>query len=313
MMNVPRIGHEVVVDFIEGDPDQPLITGRVYNEDQKVPYELPKYAAYETWRTRSTPGGGVRDFNELRFDDRKDKEQVFIHAQRRMDVRVKRNKYETVHGGSNTSIGGGHVLTIGGNFDLHTKGCTYQRTDGMLDSSVGGKTGLIHDGATSAVIKAKLSVSAPEIVIEAKTKISLKVGGNCIIIDMSGVTIAGTMVKINSGGYGADASDVDIDDPLDAAQADTGEPGYLDNLPKGGGKGGRKKRHAGAQHGHATPRPGEPASVTAMRQKLAQTPSGRHALEVLRSLRRQTSVRAWPRVILFRVKVQGQHHEPGSQ
>ncbi|TXG80257.1 MAG: type VI secretion system tip protein VgrG [Thermomicrobiales bacterium] len=280
IMNVPRIGHEVVVDFIEGDPDQPLITGRVYNEDQKVPYELPKYDAYMTWRTRSTPGGGVRDFNELRFDDRKDKEQVFIHAQRRMDIRVKRNKYETVLGGSNTSIGGGHVLTIGGNLDLHTKGSTFQRTEGKLDSSVGGTTGLVHEGATTVVVNGKLSLSAPEIVVEAKTKISLKVGGNCVIIDMSGVTIAGTMIKINSGGYGGDASDADIEDPLDAGQADTGEPGYLDNLPKGGGRGGRKKRHAGAHHGHTTPRPGEPASVTAMRQRLAQTPSGRHALEV---------------------------------
>jgi phage baseplate assembly protein gpV len=281
MIQIPRIGQEVVVDFIGGDPDYPLVIGSVYNGDQPTPYELNKYQATSTWKSHTTPGGGAADFNELRLDDRKDKEQVFLHAQRRMDVRVKKDKYETVIGTSQTSIGGAHVLTIGKDFDLHIKEEKHERADGKLQASVGGTTELIHEAATTVVINGKLSISAPEIIIEAKTKISLKVGGNCILIDSSGVTIAGTKVLVNSGGFGVDAADVDIEDPLDAALSDPGQPGYLDNLPKGGGKGaGRNKRHAGAHHGHTTPRAGEPASVTAMRQKLAETPSGRHALEV---------------------------------
>lgn len=275
---IPRIGQEVIVDFLNGDPDRPIVIGRVYNDDQRIPFEQPTYSGF---RTRSTPGGAPTNFNALRFRDDKGREQVFIHSERRMDVRVKKNKYETVQGTSNTLIGGGHILTTGGSgLDLHVKGATHGRDEADHQHSVGGAVGLIHEGATAGVFNTKLSLSAPEIVLEAKTRISMKVGGNCVVIDASGVTVAGAMVKINSGGYGADADDVDIEDPYDAAQADTGEPGYVDRLPPGGKGGGRKRRHAGAHHAHATPRPGESAQVTALRQKLAQTASGRHALEV---------------------------------
>ncbi|RYF51213.1 MAG: type VI secretion system tip protein VgrG, partial [Comamonadaceae bacterium] len=88
----PRIGQEVIVDFINGDADRPIVMGRVYNDDHKIPY---KSATHSGFKTHSTPHGGVKNFNELRFEDRKDGEQVFIHAERRMDVRVKKNKYET--------------------------------------------------------------------------------------------------------------------------------------------------------------------------------------------------------------------------
>jgi type VI secretion system secreted protein VgrG len=281
MIQIPRIGQEVVVDFIGGDPDCPIVIGSVYNGDQPTPYDLDKYQALSTWKSHTTPGGGAADFNELRLDDRKDKEQVFLHAQKRMDVRVKQNKYETVVGSSQTSIGGAHALTIGKDLDQHVKGDKHERTNGKLQASIGGTTELIYEAAASASVTGKLSLKATEIVIEATTKISLKVGGSCILIDMSGMSIAGAMLKFNSGGFGANAADVDIENPLDAALSDPGQPGYLDNLPKGGGKGtGRSKRHASAEHSQATPRPGESAAVTALRQKLAETPSGRHALEV---------------------------------
>ena len=196
-----------------------------------------------------------------------------------MDIRVKENKFETVQGGSQT-LTGSNYLYVKGARDIHVKNATHVRTDTDLAFSVGETTGVLLEGATSTVVNSKLSISAPEIIVEAKTKISFKVGGNCIVIDMTGITIAGTMVKINSGGYGSDASDVDLDDPFDAGEADTGVPGYLDNPPKVGRLWDRKTRHGGAHHGHSTPRPGESPKVTAMRQKLAQTPSGRHALEV---------------------------------
>ena len=253
MMNVPRIGNEVVVDFIEGDPDQPLITGRVYNEDQKVPYELPKYAAYETWRTRSTPGGGVRDFNELRFDDRKGKEQVFIHAQRRMDVRVKRNKYETVQGGSNTSIGGGHVLTVGGTLDLHVKDAVYAKADAQVDLGIGGDLLFDVGGGAKLHVKQDLVENALSILLEGKTSVTMKCGGSYVKVGPDGVTIQGPLVKINCGGGTPGATGFDITEPLDAAGADTGEPGYLDNLPRGGG-GGRRTRHVDPERARAITR-----------------------------------------------------------
>lgn len=93
---IPRIGQEVVVEFLEGDPDQPLITGSVYNDEQKVPYDLPAEQTKSTLKSNSSKGG--EGFNEIRFEDKKGKEQVFIHAERNMDVRVKNDEMERVIG-----------------------------------------------------------------------------------------------------------------------------------------------------------------------------------------------------------------------
>ena len=278
-ISLPRIGQEVIVDFINGDPDYPIIIGRVYNADHMPPYDLPKYQEYSTIKSHSTKKGANTDWNELRFVDYKGKEQVFIHANWRMDVRVKWNMYKTVKESYHCQIHKSHYLTIGGDCEIYIKDKLYDRVESDVQSSVGGTVGRIVDGKTSLVINDTLSISAPSIVLEAKTKISLKVGGNSVVVDNSGVTIAGTLVRINSGGFGTEASDVDIDDPGEASPADTGEPGYLDRPRKGGGWK-RNKRHAGAHHGQVVPRPGESAVVTAMRQRLAQTPSGRHALDV---------------------------------
>ena len=198
MMYVPRIGKEVVVNFIEGDPDQPIITGCVYNGDQMPPYDLPKYAAYETWRTRSTPGGGVRDFNELRFDDRKGKEQVFIHAQRRMDVRVKRNKYETVQGSSSFLVGGDEYHTIGGDYNFHVKGKGFHKYDGKLDLFATNNIQIATDNDIRAGAT-RIEANARRIVLDAGSELVLRVGGNMIRIDASGVTIVGTLTKIQLG------------------------------------------------------------------------------------------------------------------
>jgi uncharacterized protein involved in type VI secretion and phage assembly len=81
MIAIPRIGQEVIVEFLEGDPDRPIITGRVYNADQMPPYALPANMTQTGIKTRSTKGGGVANFNEIRFEDKKGAEQVYIHAE----------------------------------------------------------------------------------------------------------------------------------------------------------------------------------------------------------------------------------------
>ena len=91
---LPRVGQEVIVDFLEGDPDRPIITGRVYNGDNKPPYDLPGEATKSTLKSNSSKGGG--GFNELRFEDKKNKEQVFIHAQKNFDQRTKNDSRESV-------------------------------------------------------------------------------------------------------------------------------------------------------------------------------------------------------------------------
>jgi len=158
---LPRIGQEVIVDFLEGDPDQPIITGRVYNAAQMPPYELPANATQTGIKTRSSKGGGAANFNELRFEDAKGKEQVFVHAEKNLDLRVKNESREFVGKDAHVIVEGNRNEQVG--------------QDHYLKSGV-------------------------KIVIEAGMELTLKSPGGFIKIDPSGIYINGTMVFINSGG-----------------------------------------------------------------------------------------------------------------
>ncbi len=89
---IPRIGQEVIVDFLEGDPDQPIITGRVYNAEQMPPYALPANMTQSGIKTRSSKGGTPDNFNEIRFEDKKGSEQLFIHAEKNQDIEVENDE-----------------------------------------------------------------------------------------------------------------------------------------------------------------------------------------------------------------------------
>ena len=91
-VSTPRIGQEVIVDFLEGDPDQPIITGRVYNAEQMPPYDLPANKTQSGMKSRSSMGGGPANFNEIRFEDKKGSEQVFIHAEKNQDIEVEHDE-----------------------------------------------------------------------------------------------------------------------------------------------------------------------------------------------------------------------------
>jgi type VI secretion system secreted protein VgrG len=91
-MQVPRIGQEVIVDFLEGDPDQPIITGRVYNGNQMPPWELPANATQSGVLTRSSQGGAYGHANALRFEDKKGEEQLWIHAEKNQDIEVENDE-----------------------------------------------------------------------------------------------------------------------------------------------------------------------------------------------------------------------------
>lgn len=91
-MTVPRIGQEVIVDFLEGNPDQPIITGRVYNAEQMPPWALPANKTQSGILTRSSPGGSAANANELRFEDKKGSEQVYLHAEKNQDIEVENDE-----------------------------------------------------------------------------------------------------------------------------------------------------------------------------------------------------------------------------
>jgi type VI secretion system secreted protein VgrG len=112
----PRIGQEVIVEFLEGDPDHPIITGRVYNAQAMPPYDLPANKTISTLKSDTTKGGD--GFNEIRFEDKKGQEQVFIHAQKNEDIVVENCKTESVGNNETISIGNNRSETVGKNEDL---------------------------------------------------------------------------------------------------------------------------------------------------------------------------------------------------
>lgn len=116
----PRIGQEVIVDFLNGDPDRPIIMGRVYNDDQPIPYDSPTQSGF---KTRSTPKGSTSNFNELRFEDKKGSEQVFLHAEKNQDIEVENDethwvghdRRKTIDNDETTKIGNNRTEEVGSN------------------------------------------------------------------------------------------------------------------------------------------------------------------------------------------------------
>jgi type VI secretion system secreted protein VgrG len=92
VVHIPRIGQEVVVGFLEGDPDRPIIIGRVYNAEQMPPWELPANATQSGILTRSSKGGGYGNANALRFEDKKGSEQLWLHAEKNQDIEVENDE-----------------------------------------------------------------------------------------------------------------------------------------------------------------------------------------------------------------------------
>ena len=110
---IPRIGHEVVVSFLEGDPDRPLITGRVYHGTNVSPYDLPGSATRTTLKSNSSPGGGGS--NELRFEDAAGSEEVYLHGQKDWNILVEHDKGQRVGHDEAHSVGHDRTKTVGNN------------------------------------------------------------------------------------------------------------------------------------------------------------------------------------------------------
>lgn len=229
-INLPRIGQEVIVDFLEGDPDRPIITGRVYNADCMPPYALPDEQTKSTLKSYSSKGGG--GFNEIRLEDKKGSEQLFIHAEKNQDNRVKNESLEWVGKDRHLIVKGMQAENVGGDKHLTIKGNQNEKVDGSVSLKAGmdlqqkvGKNFAL-DAAMEVHIKAGVSL-----VIEAGTTLTLKVGGNYVNINPAGVFITGTMVMINSGGAAGSGSGASPEAPKDAKEADKAEPGTKPTLP----------------------------------------------------------------------------------
>ena len=226
----PRIGQEVVVSFLVGDPDRPLITGGVYNAVQTVPYPMPDEQTKSTFKSYSSKGGG--GFNEIRYEDKKGSEQVFIHGERNLDVRVKNDRFETIGGESDLVVYKDQIELVKQDKHLHVKGDQNEKVDGTVSLQAGQnvqiKVGQNHalQAGTEVYLKAGMNL-----VIESGTTLTLKVGGNFININSGGIFLSGTMVMINSGGAAGSGAGCSPTTPKEAKEADTAKPGEQASLP----------------------------------------------------------------------------------
>jgi len=196
---IPRVGMEVLVTFLEGDPDQPLITGCLYHAANEVPCELPTHKTRTVFKTLSSPGGG--GYNELRIEDRKGEEQIFIHAQRDWDeniendqhVRVGRERHDTVEANSYTELRKEEHRTAFLDRKVQLKASDHLTVANDQHTKIG-------TGQYVQVGKEFHLSTGQKVVIDAGAELTIQAGGSFIKLDPGGVTIVGPQVKINSGG-----------------------------------------------------------------------------------------------------------------
>ena len=228
--NMPRVGEEVLVQFIEGDPDRPVVIGRVHNATNMPPFKLPAGAAYTGMKTLSIDSGGssvAGKWNELRFDDTEGKEQVYVQAQNDFDRRVLNDQKIWVGNESHNYVTKDTFEKFDADHHVNTTGDHNEKIGGSLSFDVHAdihqKSGskFLVDAAQEIHLK-----SGMKVVIESGMQLSLKVGGNFIDIGPAGIFIKGTMVMVNSGGSagsGSGASPLAVKDYKPAMTSTGGE------------------------------------------------------------------------------------------
>jgi type VI secretion system secreted protein VgrG len=215
-MHIPRVGQEVIVEFLEGDPDRPIITGRVYNGDVMPPYTLPDEKTKSTSKSNSSKGG--QGFNEIRFEDKKGSEQLFIHGEKDQDVRIKNDvkewvgndrhllvthdQIEHVENNRNETVDATHTEKIGADRNLNIVGKEAVEIGGSKSLTVKGDVIEVFQGNHSSQVTSDFYLKADNIVIEAGTNLTIKVGQSYIAIESGGISIgtSGTIDTTDSGG-----------------------------------------------------------------------------------------------------------------
>ncbi|AKT42611.1 type VI secretion system tip protein TssI/VgrG [Chondromyces crocatus] len=222
-MALPRVGQEILISFLQGDPDQPMLAGHVYNAVQQVPYKLPDHKTRSTWKSDSSLGGG--GFNEIMFEDLAGSELVWQQAQKdrlrlvRNDeqITVVHDRQKQVNNDEADETEGHRKRWVGKDLDTITQRHRRERVEGDDHLIVKGSRRHTIDGNRSLTVaqerhqkiegryaskaNEQLHVVAGETLVgEGADDVTLKGPGGFLRMDASGITIKGTVVKINVGG-----------------------------------------------------------------------------------------------------------------
>ena len=209
-VSIPRIGQEVVVSFLEGDPDQPLITGRVYNAEQMPPYGLPAGAVVSGIKSNTHKGRG---YNEFSMDDTAGKEKITVHAQYDMNTTVEHDQTNTVHNTFTETIKSHAAITITeGTYrhDVKANTANYHVQGALTETYDTTQTTTVKNDITVQSTSGPILVQAHgnQVHVEAATNIVLHVGASRLSMDAAGnielsgvnVTVKGTAAVAIKGG-----------------------------------------------------------------------------------------------------------------
>lgn len=235
---LPRVGMEVVVEFLDGNPDRPLVTGCVYNSQNPPPYPLPDEKTKSTIKSNSSKGGG--GFNELRFEDAKGAEEIFLHAQKDLNEKilndmstsvghdqtlgVDNDRTKTIKGYETITVNKDRMTTIDGSETIHIKGSLDMKVDGGSNAGKARDPGALGVGVSvtgeyniKASSKFTVTVGASTLVMDTSSialatsaKISLTVGGSSITLVPAQIGVASATVVVD-GGKGASVLQLDGD------------------------------------------------------------------------------------------------------
>jgi type VI secretion system secreted protein VgrG len=232
MVSLPRVGDEVVVTFLEGNPDRPLITGSVYNGTNKPPYTLPTNKTVSGIKTRSSDGGAVGESNELRFEDKKGEEYVWLQAQKDFHRLVKHDSWDTVQNDKTIEVTKNEKHKVGEHMTMEVGKTVMTKVGEDVYAKLGADLTMDLTGALGFGIGEAIDLEAGQaikitagqgldidagqgikitgggavhikgmgIVIDGGSELTLKAGSGIVKLSGGGVEIVGAMVKINCGG-----------------------------------------------------------------------------------------------------------------
>jgi len=211
---IPRIGHEVIVSFLDGDPDRPIVTGAVYNGVNKPPYSSKTQSGI---KTRSTKGAGTANYNELRFEDKKGSEQIYVHAEKDLDTMVENNetltvdndRTKTVNHDENSTIENDRNKTVNNNqTETIAKNKTIDVGKDHQESVMGNMTITVDKDLKESVkgkyiesVTKDYALQAKTITMQADDKITIKTGAAQIVMKSNGdITLSGKTINIKGSG-----------------------------------------------------------------------------------------------------------------
>ena len=223
---LPRIGEEVIIDFLEGNPDRPIITGRVYHGHNMPPYALPEHKTKSTIKTLSSKGGD--GFNEIRFEDKKGDEELFLHAEKDLDQRTLDTHKQWVGNEHHQLVDHNEYREFYNQEHALTKGDYYREVKQNYHHTISpdyhaqmGNSGYQHVGHTSDW------KSGQRILFDAGSEILIKAGGSTIKINPAGVSVNGAAINLNGGGGGGSAAKAAPVAPQPPLEADLDQAGFV--------------------------------------------------------------------------------------